>query len=144
MKAELEQFLAYFQAINRHLRSAAFDQNQQPITRVQWLLMRQLHRRGGMTIGQLAEHLDVRPSTMSQMLDRLEKSGYVARKPDAQDARVKVINLTETGSEMIRKTEVTWMEALSEPFGHLGEDEREMFVRLMKKLSDHLPKKGDA
>jgi DNA-binding MarR family transcriptional regulator len=142
--ANLESLLAYLQAINRHLRTAAFDQSQQPITRVQWLLLRHLHCKDGMTIGQLAAHLDVRASTMSQMLDRLEKTGYVTREQDALDARVKIIKLTRTGQEIILKTEVTWKESLAEPFGHLNEEEKEMLVRLMKKLSDHLPKRGDA
>jgi DNA-binding MarR family transcriptional regulator len=144
MESELEQFVAYLQALNRHLRSAAFDQNKQPITRVQWLLMKKLYLKGGRTIGQLAEHLDVRPSTMSQMLDRLEKSGYVSRESDPQDARVKMIKLTETGRKIIIETDSIWIESLAEPFERLEEEEKKMLVQLMKKLSDHLPKRGDA
>lgn len=147
MEPGIEQFMASFQALNRHLRLAAFDagrQRQQPITKVQWLLLRQLHRRAGMTIGQLAEHLDVRASTMSQMLDRLERSGYVRREQDAQDARVKMINLTAAGSDVIAQTETVWMEALSEPFGQLSGEERDALVLLMKKLADCVPRRGEA
>jgi DNA-binding MarR family transcriptional regulator len=143
METELEQFVACLQALNRHLRSAAFDQNKQPVTRVQWLLLRKLHHKGGRTIGQLAEHLDVRPSTMSQMLDRLEKLGYVTRESDPQDARVKLIQLTESGRSIILETESNWTRSLAEPFEKLNEEERNTIVGLMKKLSDHLPKRGD-
>jgi DNA-binding MarR family transcriptional regulator len=139
----LEHFLTYMQAVNRHMRMSAFDQNQQIITRVQWLLLRHLHRKGDMTIGQLATHLDVRGSTMSQLLDRMEKAGYVKREQDAQDARVKFIRLTHSGEQIIARTEAIWLEALAEPFEHLSEDEKEALVRLMKKLYDHLPKKGE-
>lgn len=144
MKAELDQFLVHLQALNRYLRGAAFDPSRRPITKVQWLLMRHLHRSGGLTIGQLAEKLDVRASTMSQMLDRLEKSGYVVRAADPQDARVKMITLTEAGRDVIAQTELIWTEALSEPFGGLDAEEREALVRLMRKLSDRLPKRGEA
>ncbi|HZG74778.1 MAG TPA: MarR family transcriptional regulator [Paenibacillus sp.] len=144
MDANLEQFLASLQAVNRHLRSSTWDaQRQLPITKVQWLLLRQLQRRGAATIGQLAAHLDVRASTMSQMLDRLERSGYVTREQDESDARVKNIALTEAGRETIRRTEDAWRASLAEPFERLPEEDRDALVRIMRKLSDALPGRGE-
>src|SRR5437870_837281 len=122
---DLEHFVAHLQTVNRHLRSAVFDRGQQPVTRVQWLLMRHLNRSGGSTIGQLAERLDVRASTMSQMLDRLEKQGYLLRQQDPADARVKMIRLTTAGESVIRQTETYWLESLAEPFNKLEPQERE-------------------
>ncbi len=144
MDANLEQFLASLQAVNRHLRSSTWDaQRQLPITKVQWLLLRVLQRRGAATIGQLAAHLDVRASTMSQMLDRLERSGIVTREQDETDARVKNITLTEAGKETIRRTEEAWRSSLAEPFERLDEADREALVRIMKKLSDQLAGSGE-
>lgn len=139
-KDSLEQFTAYLQSINRHLRSKVFDQRSDAITRVQWLLLRHLTRSGSATIGQLAVHLDVRPSTMSQMIDRLEKSGLVRRGSDTGDARVKLVTLTEEGRDLIRRTESQWVEALSEPFDRFSEEERAQFLNYMRKLSEALPK----
>jgi len=145
LDANLEQFLASLQAVNRHLRSSTWEaQRQQPLTKVQWLLLRQLQRRGAATIGQLAAHLDVRASTMSQMLDRLERSGFVTRVQDETDARVKNIMLTEVGRETIQRTEAVWRAALAEPFERLDAEDREALVRVMKKLSDRLPGCGEA
>lgn len=143
MEAGIEQFVAYLQAVNRHLRSTAFDASRTSVTRVQWLLLRHLQRMGGRTIGQLAGHLDVRASTMSQMLDRLEKAGLVTREADESDARVKIIRLTPEGAGVIARTETAWAEGLAEPFRAFTEEERETLLRLMKKLNDHLPRRGD-
>ncbi|WP_168120311.1 MarR family transcriptional regulator [Paenibacillus sp. HB172176] len=143
-RLELEQFVDHMQRINRYLRSEAFDKNKQEITRVQWMLMRKLKcSRDGVTIGQLAEHLDVRASTMSQMLDRLEKLDYVARKGSEEDARVKLVQLTEAGRALITQMEAAWLESLEEPFAHFSETERQQLVSLMTKLSNHLPRKGE-
>lgn len=142
MEPSVEQFVASLQAVNRHLRSAAFDAGREPLTRVQWLLLRKLQRGGAATIGQLAAHLDVRASTMSQMLDRLERSGYITRAQDAEDARIRIVQLTETGRSIIRHTEDVWKEALTEPFGKLPQPEREQLVHLMRKLSEQLPGGG--
>ncbi|WP_020618050.1 MarR family winged helix-turn-helix transcriptional regulator [Paenibacillus daejeonensis] len=138
MHSEMEQFVAHLQRVNRHLRSSVFEGNQQPVTRVQWLLMRHLKRSGGSTIGQLAERLDVRASTMSQMLDRLEKQGYLVRQQDPADARVKLIRLTEEGHSVIAQTEKHWLDSLAEPFNKLEPEEREQLARLMQRLADQI------
>jgi len=143
VESDLEQFVVHLQALNRHLRSSVFDQHMQPVTRVQWLLMRRLHHKGGSTIGQLAEHLDVRASTMSQMLDRLEKQDYVTREQDVLDARVKIIKLTPAGEAIIEQMQASWLQSLAEPFEHLGKEEQDTLVQLMKKLANHLPRRGD-
>ena len=139
MDAQIEQFVASLQAVNRHLRSSAFDSGGLPVTRVQWLLLRQLQRSGGATIGQLADLLDVRASTMSQMLDRLERSGFVTRTQDAVDARIRIVKLTEAGLRTIRSSEEAWRKALAEPFAALAEEERDRLVELMRKLTENLP-----
>jgi DNA-binding MarR family transcriptional regulator len=139
----LEHFVDYLQSLNRYLRSAAFDENKQTITRVQWLLLRQLHRSGGKTIGQLAAHLDVRASTMSQMIDRMEKMKYVVRHNCREDARVKMVKLTSVGTTLITQMEAAWIESLAEPFNHFNMEEKQQLVHLMAKLANHLPRKGE-
>ena len=142
MDAQMDQFIASLQAVNRFLRSTAFDSGAMPVTRVQWLLLRQLQRSGGATIGQLAASLDVRASTMSQMLDRLERSGLVTRTPDAVDARIRIVKLTEAGLRTIRSSEEAWKKALAEPFSKLDAEERERLTALMRKLAERLPGAG--
>lgn len=137
----LEHFVAHLQTINRHIRNSGSNPNLQQITRVQWLLLRHLKRRGGCTIGQLADYLNVRSSTMSQMIDRLEKANLVSREMTPADARVKNVCLTEAGEDMIRQSEAHWIQELAGPFEHFSEEERTQLVNLMKKLVDHLPKK---
>lgn len=138
MHHDMEQFVAHLQKVNRHLRSAVFDGGQQPVTRVQWLLMRHLKRSGGSTIGQLADRLDVRASTMSQMLDRLEKQEYLVRLQDPADARVKLIRLTAEGERVIQQTEKHWLDSLAEPFSKLEPEERQQLAHLMQRLADQI------
>lgn len=139
-KELLEQFIAHFQTVNRFLRSSVFDRQDRTVTRVQWMLLNHISCHGKRTIGQLAEHLDVRPSTMSQMIDRLEKVRLVSRETDSNDARVKLVSLTDEGSELIRQTEHLWTEALTKPFGQFHHQEKEQLLALMKTLADSLPR----
>ncbi|MHA6482863.1 MarR family winged helix-turn-helix transcriptional regulator [Paenibacillus sp. strain BS8-2] len=139
----LEHFVDHMQRIQRYLRSEGFHRNKVELTRVQWMLLRHLRCKSGRTIGQLAEHLDVRASTMSQMIDRLEKMHYVARESSPEDARVKIVKLTPEGAELIANMDAAWLESLEEPFANFDEDEKRMLLSLMAKLSSHLPRKGD-
>ena len=50
-----------------------------------------------MTIGVLAERLEVTQQAASKSVADLERRGYVARTPDPGDARARLVALTERG-----------------------------------------------
>lgn len=56
-----------------------------------------LHGEDGQTQGDLAAHLRVAPATMTKMLQRLERAGFVQRRPDAVDQRISRVYLTDAG-----------------------------------------------
>jgi DNA-binding MarR family transcriptional regulator len=140
----LHSFVMNIQSINRYLRSMGSDQAEHTVTRVQWMLLRHLQRNGGCTIGELAEHLDVRSSTMSQMIDRLEKNGMVYRTSIQKDARIKTVVLSEKGREIIQEREKLWVDSLAQPFDSFSTEEKETLLRLMDKLVCHIPKKRES
>lgn len=142
-KELLHSFVMNMQSINRYLRTMASNQSENPITRVQWLLLRHLQRNDSCSIGELAEHLDVRSSTMSQMVDRLEKNGIVYRASNPKDARVKTVVLSEKGKEIIQEREMLWVDSLAQPFQNFSTEEKENLLNLMDKLVSHIPKKRD-
>lgn len=49
------------------------------------------------TIGELAEAIDVAHSTASRLADRAESSGTVVRRPSSQDSRRVTVELTDQG-----------------------------------------------
>jgi DNA-binding MarR family transcriptional regulator len=142
-KELLQSFVMNMQFINRYLRSMGSDQTEHVVTRVQWLVVRHLQRNGSCTIGELAEHLDVRSSTMSQMVDRLEKNGIVYRASIEKDARVKTVALSEKGRKIIQEREMLWVDSLAQPFQCFSTEEKETFLQLMEKLVCHIPKKRE-
>ena len=52
---------------------------------------------------QAAQRLGVDRTTMVALLDTLEASGFVARRPHAEDRRRNVVELTPTGQDTLRK-----------------------------------------
>jgi DNA-binding MarR family transcriptional regulator len=66
-----------------------------------------LGRRGGMTIRQLAESLEVTHSAMSQTVAALQRSGLVTTAAGA-DARTREVVLTERARELLPFLEAEW------------------------------------
>lgn len=64
---------------------------------------------GGRTVSQLGAAIGIRPTTLTGVLDRLERRGYLTRNARAGDRRAVLIELTPAG----RETAVTVQEAIS-------------------------------
>lgn len=48
---------------------------------------------------QLADYFDVDPANVSRMIESLEKGGFVIRKPDGQNRRRDLVEVTEQGRQ---------------------------------------------
>jgi len=51
----------------------------------------------GITHSDLAARMHVTPATITKMIQRMEKAGFVERRPDPQDQRVSRVYLTDAG-----------------------------------------------
>ena len=67
----------------------------------------------GIRITELAEQAQVTKQTAGALIDELERSGYVLRKPDPSDARARFIVLSARGEKLCKAAtvEVTKVEA---------------------------------
>ncbi|MHB1682200.1 MAG: MarR family winged helix-turn-helix transcriptional regulator [Bacilli bacterium] len=142
-KEKFERFQVAMQNINRNIRGGFFEPGGHPVTRVQWLIMQILWRKGDCAIGELADQMDVRPSTMSQMLDRLEKFDFTKRIPNPADSRSRLVTLTDEGRTLIHRVQSSWMQKLNEPLEQMSEEEQIALIHLLEKLSKQFPKRND-
>lgn len=85
------------------LRRIVVDRSLKPlgITRSQWWVLAFLSRRDGMTQTALADDLDLTKVAIGGLLDRMEASGYVERRPDPQDGRLRRVFLTAEGTNQV-------------------------------------------
>ncbi|WP_329369913.1 MarR family winged helix-turn-helix transcriptional regulator [Streptomyces sp. NBC_01483] len=85
----------------------------------------------GATVTDLAAHLGVTKQAASQLVDELVRKGYVERRPHPDDARARLIVLTELGWACTRAAEEAAAEAVRAWGEVLGESE-------MRALRDRL------
>jgi MarR family transcriptional regulator, transcriptional regulator for hemolysin len=81
--------------VSRLLRTR-FDQRAKShgLTRSQWRVLVHLVRAEGIIQSGLAEILEVERMTLGRLIDRLEAAGWVERRPDSKDRRVRRLYLT--------------------------------------------------
>ena len=82
----------------------------------------------GSRLAELAQACQLPKQTVGSIVDQLERSGYVRRTPDPNDARARLVTITPRGQELVeislpavRAIEATWRT-------HLGE-ERTLLLR---------------
>lgn len=73
------------------------------LTRAQCAVLLHLARGEGVNQATLAQRLDIEPITLVRLLDRLEDSGFLQRKPDPQDRRAYVLALTAKARPMLEQ-----------------------------------------
>jgi DNA-binding MarR family transcriptional regulator len=84
-------------------------------------------------MGQLADTLACDASNVTGLVDRLESRGLVRRRPSVADRRVKVLDLTATGSRL-RTQLVDRMTTPPDTFRRLSIREQRALVRILTRL----------
>ena len=87
------------------------------ITRAQWLALTRLHRHPGVSQSELADMMEIERASAGRMIDRLEAKGWVERRGQDGDRRVKRIYLTAEAERVHKRlwriAEVTVDDALA-------------------------------
>jgi len=84
----------------------------------------------------LARWARVRPTVMTRMIDRLERSGYVTRNPDPCDRRRTYIRLTSAGLRIKMTVCEALVGQLMEPIQMLSDEERRHLTAGIRQLHD--------
>lgn len=78
----------------QHLREAGID-----LTAEQWGAIIVLHNGEAMTQGQIGERLQLEKSSVSRLINGLERRGWIARTQDPNDSRQRIVTLTPMALE---------------------------------------------
>ena len=73
------------------------------LTYTQYLVLMVLWEKESVTVGQLGETLCLDAGTLTPLLKRLEKAGYVTRQRSREDERITIIAITAEGNKLKKK-----------------------------------------
>ncbi len=130
-------FLIY--ELSRLLRRN-FDQRVQSLglTQAQWRAIAHIAHNEGCNQITLAAILEVRPITLSRLLDRLQASGWVDRREDPDDRRATRLYLNENAMPLLKKMAEQAMLTRQQALSGMNEDEYRQLFALLKKMKMNL------
>jgi DNA-binding MarR family transcriptional regulator len=94
----LKKFRIVIRAAQRH---SAWIEKQCGVSGAQLWVMHELHEHSGLRVGEIANRLAIHQTTASNLLDSLERRGYVVKTRDREDQRVVKLALSEQGAELL-------------------------------------------
>ena len=92
-----------------------------------------LHK-GPLTITEIQEKVGLASGSMTAAVDRLEKKGFLGRKPAGNDRRAKLLELTPKGRQTVKKAFDHHAVALESAMKVLNDAEKIQLHALLKKL----------
>ncbi len=101
-----------------------------PVTRRALEVLQHLSASGPLTVGEQAAHLGLRRNSVSELLQRLEAKGLVARIRDERDERRVLVWLTDSGRSVVARVgQVLAPDLIAQVMATLSPEERATVVR---------------
>jgi len=135
MNEEALRFEKALQQVNRCLGSELMQKMSAPVTFPQILMLHFIDEEGLGNLKQLADKLEVKPSAVTVMIDRLEKSGYVERSNDPHDRRAIRAAITPLGQEVLEQVTQDRMAIVGHYLSRLEPQEVVIVTELLEKMT---------
>jgi len=123
-----ERFQKAITLTNRKISLSIEKQLEDGLTGPQCYILKMIHDEERATASFLSEQLEVKPSAVTVMVDRLEQNGFVARLPDADDRRVMRLVLTDKGKQALYDVRQQYQSILTALIAELNDEERKSFI----------------
>jgi DNA-binding MarR family transcriptional regulator len=112
------------------------------ITPPQMFMLNYINKEKLCRLTQLADKMEVKPSAVTVMIDRLEKSGYVTRVHDTVDRRSILVKITPAGMDILARATAVRNRIIGHYLSRLETEEIEEVTALLEKMLNIAP--GDS
>ncbi|MBR0514464.1 MAG: MarR family transcriptional regulator [Clostridia bacterium] len=124
--------------LSRAMRRCPPDPGKHPFPPAAGRLLECVAENNGVSSRELCEMLDIRPSSLSEMLARAESEGWITRTTDEEDRRIQRVALTEKGSTAVTQMREAREADYEKKTACFTEEEKAQFCTLINRLSDHM------
>jgi DNA-binding MarR family transcriptional regulator len=119
-------------AVDLHSRHLVEERG---ITAPQLAVLAEACRLGGASIGAIARGVHLSQPTVSGVLDRLERRGYVRRERSESDRRAVVVTTTEKGEKVLRDSPSLLQDRFREELARLEGWERHWLLSALQRIA---------
>ncbi|MCA9578359.1 MAG: MarR family winged helix-turn-helix transcriptional regulator [Polyangiales bacterium] len=138
-KQDLDPILETFVYLYTESRRATKDlAREHGLTGPQVTVLKLLDAVGDLSLSELSERIKARNSTITGIVDRMQRDELVLRRRSQRDRRVIEIVLTPKGRQMARAIPVQPMQMFASALRALPPEDVEALRRILRTMSDHV------
>ena len=137
MASENDVILAVLK-LSRAMRRCPPDPGKLPFPPAVGRLMACVSENPGVSSRELCEMLDLRPSSLSEMLRKAEEDGWILKAADEEDRRIQRVTLSEKGLQFIARMRDEREKDNERKAACFTDEEKAQFCALCNRLSDHI------
>jgi DNA-binding MarR family transcriptional regulator len=108
------------------------------LSAAQWRLMVRVTKEEGVAQARLAELLEIEPISVSRLIDRMEEAGWIERRADASDRRVRMIFPTPRARQAYAQVKSLAGEVYEEALTGMSGEDRRILIQGLRTLVDNL------
>ncbi|CAM4347412.1 MAG: MarR family transcriptional regulator [Paenibacillus macerans] len=131
----IERIEAAWSSTFRKMKSELMHHQELGLTGPQFHMLALIDRQKTCNVSYLADKLEVKPSAITVMIDRLVQNGYVERRHDEKDRRSVLLSVTTRGAEVCEEARKRSREVLKAHLSVLDRHELDVLVGILEKFS---------
>ena len=108
------------------------------LTSSQWRVLAHLQRADGLTQTELSGLIGMEKAPLGRLIDRLEDSGLIMRRPDPSDRRVKRVYANDTALERLAPMRAVAEEVFAQALNGLSPSQVDQFVAALQQIKSNL------
>ncbi len=101
--------------------------------RYEGLVLLLFSRRGSLPLGKMGQRLMIHPTSVTNIIDRLEEQGLVRRIPHPTDGRTTLAEITEDGRRLAKEATKA-VNAVTFGLGSLSAEDLDQLIRITRRL----------
>ena len=123
-----------------HLLRKLIDRRLQPLglSRAQWSILAILSNHEGLSQSQISDELEIEKSTTGRLIDQVERSGWIERRPIPGDRRLWGIHVTDQARQLIAEVESIVLNTRAEMLRGLSAEQQQYLSEMLQTVKSNL------
>ena len=131
---DLRLFRVWLKASQTITENILKDIESHNISRENFMILELLYNKGPHPVQKISETFSIPSGSITYVVDKLEKKGFVERQPNPNDRRASNVVITEKGRALFDKIFPKHVATISENVSFITNEEKEQLIYLLKKL----------
>lgn len=99
-------------------------------------ILKFIYQNGDQPIQKIGDEIKVTSGSMTYLIDKLEKNGYLTRKPCAKDRRIMYGSLSSVGEELMKQVIPACNLKINEVLAPISQDEINQTIEVLEKIQN--------